>query len=72
MEVRHEPEYETETFSLRGGSVAALFLFSSVILAGQYADHVSIVEMVENGIVYTVEDNSGDACRERQYATGYY
>lgn len=36
------------------------------------ADHVGIVERVENGIVYTVEGNSGDACRQRQYAVGYY
>lgn len=36
------------------------------------ADHVGIVEKVENGIVYTVEGNSGDACRERQYRVGYY
>lgn len=36
------------------------------------ADHVGIVQRTENGIVYTVEGNSGDACRERQYAVGYY
>ncbi|WP_419016963.1 CHAP domain-containing protein, partial [Hominenteromicrobium sp.] len=27
------------------------------------ADHVGIVEKCENGIVYTIEGNSGDACR---------
>lgn len=36
------------------------------------ADHVGIVEKVDGGIVYTVEGNSGNACRERQYAIGYY
>jgi len=36
------------------------------------ADHVGIVEKVEGGIVYTVEGNSGNACRERQYAIGHY
>jgi len=36
------------------------------------ADHVGIVEKVENGIVYTVEGNSGDSCRERRYAIGHY
>lgn len=36
------------------------------------ADHVGIVEKVENGIVYTVEGNSGDSCRQRQYSVGYY
>lgn len=36
------------------------------------ADHVGIVEKVEDGIVYTVEGNSGNACRQRQYATGHY
>lgn len=35
-------------------------------------DHVGIVEKVENGIVYTVEGNSGDSCRENHYAVGYY
>lgn len=36
------------------------------------ADHVGIVQRTENGIVYTVEGNSGDACRERQYSVGDY
>ena len=36
------------------------------------ADHVGIVEKCENGIVYTVEGNSGDSCRQRQYPVGYY
>lgn len=36
------------------------------------SDHTGIVEKVENGIVYTVEGNSGDACRQRQYSVGYY
>ena len=30
------------------------------------ADHVGIVEKVENGLVYTVEGNSGDSCRENR------
>ena len=36
------------------------------------ADHVGIVEKVENGIVYTVEGNSGDRCRENRYTVGHY
>ena len=36
------------------------------------SDHVGIVEKVENGIVYTVEGNSGDPCRQNQYPVGYY
>ena len=35
-------------------------------------DHVGIVEKVENGYVYTVEGNTGDSCREKSYALGYY
>ena len=35
-------------------------------------DHVGIVENVENGIVHTVEGNSGDSCRERRYSIGHY
>lgn len=34
-------------------------------------DHVGIVEKVENGIVYTVEGNSGDSCRINQYPVGH-
>lgn len=36
------------------------------------SDHVGIVEKVENGIVYTVEGNSGDSCRINQYSVGHY
>lgn len=31
-------------------------------------DHVGIVERVENGTVYTVEGNSGDACKQNSYS----
>ncbi len=33
-------------------------------------DHVGIVEKCENGIVYTVEGNSGDACKQQRYSVG--
>ena len=33
-------------------------------------DHVGIVEKCENGVIYTVEGNSGDACRQKQYTVG--
>ena len=33
-------------------------------------DHVGIVEKCENGVVYTIEGNSGDACRQKQYTVG--
>ena len=36
------------------------------------ADHVGIVQRVENGIVYTIEGNSGDSCRQNQYPVGHY
>ncbi len=36
------------------------------------SDHTGIVEKVENGRVYTVEGNSGDSCRQRDYPIGYY
>ena len=36
------------------------------------SDHTGIVARVEDGIVYTVEGNSGDSCRENHYAVGYY
>ena len=33
-------------------------------------DHVGIVEKTEDGTVYTVEGNSGDACQENSYPVG--
>lgn len=36
------------------------------------SDHTGIVQKVENGIVYTVEGNSGDSVRQKQYSVGYY
>ena len=35
------------------------------------ADHVGIVERVENGRVYTIEGNSGDMVRRNSYPVGY-
>ena len=35
------------------------------------ADHVGIVEKVENGRVYTIEGNSGDQVRQNSYPIGY-
>ncbi|MGC4019960.1 MAG: lysozyme family protein [Muricomes sp.] len=34
-------------------------------------DHVGIVEKCEDGVVYTIEGNSGDRCQRRNYAIGY-
>ena len=34
------------------------------------ADHVGIVEKVEDGLIYTVEGNSGDRCIENHYYLG--
>lgn len=36
------------------------------------ADHVGIVEKVENGSVYTIEGNTADSCRERSYPLGHF
>ena len=36
------------------------------------ADHVGIVEKVENGRVYTIEGNNSDSSRQRSYPVGYY
>ena len=30
-------------------------------------DHTGIVDNVEKVVIYTIEGNSGDACRERMY-----
>mgnify|MGYP001043751507 CR=1 FL=1 len=36
------------------------------------ADHVGIVQKVEDGIIYTVEGNSGNLCRVNSYPIGHY
>lgn len=36
------------------------------------ADHVGIIERIENGQVYTVEGNSGDRCVKTSYPIGWY
>jgi hypothetical protein len=36
------------------------------------ADHTGIVEKVEDGIVWTIEGNSGESCRERSYPIWHY
>lgn len=36
------------------------------------ADHVGIVERMENGRVYTIEGNTADSCRERSYPLGHF
>ena len=35
-------------------------------------DHVGIVEKVEGNVIYTIEGNSGDVCRQNHYSLGYY
>lgn len=36
------------------------------------ADHVGIVQKAEDGIIYTVEGNSGNLCRVNRYPVGQY
>ena len=36
------------------------------------SDHTGIVQKVENGIVYTIEGNSGDSVRINHYSVGHY
>lgn len=38
----------------------------------EQSDHVGIVEKCDNGIVYTIEGNFSDSCRQKQYPVGYY
>ena len=40
--------------------------------SGPLSDHTGIVQKVENGKVYTVEGNSGDSVRTREYDIGHY
>lgn len=49
---------------------AGMIIFFDWMKDGQDGspDHVGIVQKVENGIVYTIEGNSGDSCRINQYS----
>lgn len=49
-----------------------MIIFFDWISNGQdgTADHVGIVQKVEDNIIYTVEGNSGDTCRINQYPVG--
>lgn len=50
--------------------MSGMIIFFDWDLSGD-ADHVGIVEKVENGRVYTIEGNSGNACRRCSYPVGY-
>lgn len=39
---------------------------------GGGADHVGIVERIENGSVYTIEGNTANICREQSYPLGHF
>ena len=55
--------------SAQAGDIV-LFRWDGNIDDDSYSDHVGIVEKCEDGTVYTVECNSGDACKQRQYTVG--
>lgn len=61
-------QWHDNSYTPRPGDI----IFFDWISNGQYGhpDHVGIVEKVENGIVYTIEGNSSDSCRRRQYLAG--
>ena len=50
--------------------VAGMLIFFDWATQDDVPDHVGIVEKVENGMVYTVEGNSRDMCRQKQYSLG--
>ena len=50
--------------------VPGMLIFFDWATQDAVPDHVGIVEKVENGMVYTVEGNSRDMCRQKQYALG--
>ena len=50
--------------------VPGMLIFFDWATQDSVPDHVGIVEKVENGMVYTVEGNSRDMCRQKQYALG--
>ena len=54
--------WQTNTYTPREGDII-FFDWDS----DGYANHVGIVDKVENGKVHTIEGNSGDACKRLQY-----
>jgi hypothetical protein len=61
-------QWQDNTYTPQPGDI----IFYDWVRKGQdgRADHVGIVEKSENGMVYTIEGNSGDSCRQRVYAVG--
>ena len=47
-----------------------MLIFFDWVTQDGVPDHVGIVEKVENGTVYTIEGNSRDMCRQKQYSLG--
>lgn len=59
-------------FSLAGSTepAAGMLIFFDWATQDGVPDHVGIVEKVENEMVCTIEGNSRDMCRQKQYALG--
>ena len=66
-------QWADSSYSPASGNII-FFDWDQEVTGGQdgLSDHVGIIEKVEDGIVYTIEGNSGDSCRENQYPVGYY
>ena len=55
------------------GEIVAVALFQVGNVGGQpHWSWYSFNSRVENGVVYTVEGNSGDSCRQNTYSVGHY
>ena len=62
---KNHSRWQTNTYTPREGDII-FFDWDS----DGYANHVGIVEKVENGKVHTIEGNSGDACKKLEYNSG--
>jgi hypothetical protein len=67
---RERNEWQDNTYTPKAGDII-FFDWQENGLTGT-ADHVGIVEKVEDGIITTVEGNTGDSCAERHYAVGHF
>ena len=64
-----------EPIALQDGLIQIAFIVITVIVNQRGltdAAAVGIVEKVEGGVIYTIEGNSGDVCRQNHYSLGYY
>ena len=59
--------WQERTYNAKAGDIIFFDWADETGNRNNLADHVGIVEKIENGIVYTIEGNTEDSCLRRNY-----